>query len=423
MKSCPRLLLSLVLSLPLSLAAALAPAERALADWISAHQADMVALLEKSVNIDSATENHPGVHAVADLFGAELQDAGLTSRWVPLPPETQRAGHLFAQHDGKRGQRILLIGHLDTVLHGGNFRRDGEVAHGAGTNDIKGGDVVLIYALKALAAAHALDDARIVVAMTGDEESVGDPVEVCRKDLLAAAEHSDAVLAFETGVAGQGTVARRGASSWRLEVSGPTAHSSGIFSAALGDGAVYEAARIVEAWRAEFKKLPGLTCNIALLAGGAEVSEAPLTLNATGKANIIPPLVLARGDLRAVSLEQRAQAETAMRATAENNNGARTSAKVTIFHRYPPMAASPKNLALLARYDEVSRDLGGEPMLANDPAQRGAGDSAFAAPYAAVLDGLGAYGRGAHSPTEMVDLKSLPLQAARAAVLIFRLTR
>src|SRR5689334_6297295 len=129
--------------------AALGPEERALVDWTNAHQGEMTALLEKAVNIDSATENLAGVRAVADLFGAELQQAGLAPRWVPLPAETKRAGHLFAEHAGRHGQRILLIGHLDTVLHGGNFKLDGDHARGAGTNDIKGGDVVLIYALKA----------------------------------------------------------------------------------------------------------------------------------------------------------------------------------------------------------------------------------------------------------------------------------
>jgi len=71
----------------------------------------------------------------------------------------------------------------------------------------------------------------------------------------------------------------------------------------------------------------------------------------------------------------------------------------------------------------VSRDLGHGPVKATDPLMRGAGDSAFASPHAAVLDGLGAYGMGAHAERETVDLASLPVQAARAAVLIYRLTR
>ncbi len=401
--------------------AALAPEEKTLADWLSKRQEEMTLLLERAVKIDSATENHDGVKAVADVFAAELQEAGLTPRWIPLE-ETKRAGHLFAERSGTKGKRVLLIGHLDTVLHGGTFGREGTTARGAGANDIKGGDVVLIYALKALQAAGALENTQIVVAMTGDEESVGSPVDVARRDLIEAAKRSDAVLAFETGKNGEGTVARRGSSSWSIEVTSPTGHSSGIFSAAMGSGAIYEAARVLQGFHAELRKLPGLTVNVGAIAGGTEVREEPIGYSTEGKNNVIPARALAHGDIRAVTPEQLDQAEAIMRGIVAQN-GPRTEVKLNFLHKYPPMAASPRNLELLARLDGVTRDLGQGPTVANDPAQRGAGDSAFAAPYAAVLDGLGAFGQGAHATRENVDLNSLPLQATRTAILIYRLTR
>ncbi len=402
--------------------AALAPQERAIADWISGKQEDMVSLLEKAVKISSPSEDVAGVRAMHELFAAELQAIGLTPRWVPLPEASQRGGHLFAERTGAKGKRLLLIGHLDTVLPGGKFVRDGATGRGSGVNDMKGGDVVLIYALKALHAAGALEGTQIVVAMTGDEESLAEPVAVSRAPLIAAAKRSDVALAFETARAGEATVARRGASSWRLEVTGPTGHSSGIFSAAMGSGAVYETARILEGFHTELRKLPGLTANVAVLAGGASVQEEAFALTARGKGNIIPALAVARGDLRAVSPEQLAQAEAAMREVVAKNRP-RTEAKLTVSHRYPPMAAEPRHLEVLAAYEAVSRDLGQGAVAANNAAQRGAGDSAFVAPYCAVLDGLGPYGTGAHAERETVDLASLPAQAARAAVLIYRLTR
>lgn len=402
--------------------AAITPQERAIADWAGARTEEMVALLEKAVRIDSATENHAGVRALADLFANELKQAGLTPRWVPLPPETRRAGHLMAERTGAKGKRLLLIGHLDTVLPGGAFTRTGDSARGSGANDMKGGDVILIYALKALHAAGALEDMRIAVIMTGDEEAVGDPVEVSRRDLIAAAKRSDVALAFEGAKPGEGTVARRGSSSWSLEVTGPTGHSSGIFSAAMGSGAIYEAARILEGFHAELRKLPGLTANVGSMAGGREVKEEVLSLTAQGKNNIIPARVVVRGDLRAVSPEQLAVAEKVMREVVAKNRP-RTTPQLNFDHRYPPMAAGQRNLDVLAVLDQVSRDLGQGPMVANDPTQRGAGDSAFAAPHCAVLDGLGAYGRGTHAENENVELKTLAPQVARAAVLIYRLTR
>lgn len=417
---------TLLLCSTLPAQAALAPEERRIADWLAAHENDMIALLERAVKINSPTENLAGVRAVSDLFADELNAIAVPARWIPLPPETKRAGHLFAEHRGTKGKRLLLIGHLDTVLPGGTFTRDGERARGSGTDDMKGGDVVLIYALKALHAAGALNETQIAVIMTGDEESVGEPVEVCRRDLLEAAKRSDVALAFEAGARGQGTVARRGASSWKIEVTSPTGHSSGVFSAAMGSGAIYEAARVLEGFHAELRKLPGLTANAAVIAGGAAVQadpkEQPIRMTAEGKHNIIPATAMARGDLRAVSPEQLAQAEAVMHEVVAKNRP-RAQTKLTISHRYPPMAATSRNLEVLAVCDAASRDLGQGSLVANDPAQRGAGDSAFAAPYCAVLDGLGPYGSGAHAERESVDLKSLVPQAARAAVLIHRLTR
>lgn len=408
--------------LPISCFAAVAPEEQRIADWLTAQQPAMEQLLERAVKIDSASENVAGVRAVGDLFAGELKEIGFTPRWVSLPAESKRAGHLFAERTGTKGKRLLLIGHLDTVLRGGAFSREGTTGRGAGVNDMKGGDVVLIYALKALHAAGALDATQIVVAMTGDEESIGEPVAVSRRELIETAKRSDVALAFETARVGEGTVARRGASSWQLEVTAPTGHSSVVFSAAMGSGAIYEAARILEGFHTELQTLPGLTANVSLIGGGSDVNESMFGISAEGKNNIIPGRAIARGDLRAVSPEQLAQAEALMRAVVAKHRP-RAEPKLTFEHRYPPMAAEPRHVEILVVYNEVSRELGQGEVKANDPAQRGAGDSAFVAPYCAVLDGLGPYGTGAHAALETVELPSLASQAARAAVLMYRLTR
>ena len=418
----PRLVFSLLLSLVPVCQAALAPSERALADWLAGRQEEMTTFLGRAVQISSPSENVAGVRAMNDFFAAELKATGFTPSWIALPESSKRAGHLLAERTGAKGKRLLLIGHLDTVLPGGKFSQDGATARGSGVNDMKGGDVVIIYALKALQAVGALEGTQIVVMMTGDEESIGDPVDVSRAPLIEAAKRSDVALSFENARPGEGTVARRGSSSWRLEVTGPTGHSSGIFSAAMGSGAIYEAARILEGFHTELRKLSGLTANVALLAGGTAVKDEPFTLTAEGKHNIIPAITIAKGDLRALSPEQLASAEAVMRAVVEKHLP-RTSATFTVSHRYPPMASEPRHLAVLAAYDAVSRDLGAGPVVANDPAQRGAGDAAFAAPHCAVLDGLGPYGAGAHAERESVELNSLVTQATRAAVLIYRLTR
>ncbi len=404
------------------LGATLSVEERAIVDWLAPRREEMTALLEQAVKIDSPSENIAGVRAMGARFATELEALGLTARWVDLPVESGRAGHLFAERKGARGKRVLMIGHLDTVLPGGKFVRNGDTARGSGVNDIKGGDVVLIYALKALQANGALADTQIIVAMTGDEESIGSPLELSRRSLLEVGKRSDVALAFEGGIPGEATVARRGSSSWQLEITAVTGHSSGVFSAALGSGAIYEAARILEGFHVELRKLPGLTANAGLMAGGAEASEDGFALNARGKTNIIPAKAIVKGDLRAVSPEQVKEAEAVMRGVVAQNRP-RAQPVVTFEHRYPPMAADARHLGVLALYDAASRDLGLGAVVANDPAKRGAGDCAFVAPYCAVLDGLGPYGSGAHAERETVELNSLVAQATRTAVLLYRLTR
>lgn len=396
--------------------------EKKLAGYIDEHATDMVSLLEQSVRIDSATEKLDGVKAVGALFREQFDQLGFTTRWVEMPPEMKRAGHLFAEHTGTKGKRILLIGHLDTVLPGGTWRREGNRAYGAGTGDMKSGDIVMIEALRALASIHALDDTQLIVAFTGDEENTGKPIATSRRDLIAAAQRSDYALAFENAVRDTATVARRGSSNWKLEVSGIQGHSSAIFSAAFGDGAIFEAARILTEFHDKLRTEPDLTFNPSVIVGGTQAELANEQGSAAGKGNVISAHAYVSGDLRFSSPEQLERARATMREIVARHLR-RTEATITFEDSYPAMVATPENVALMGRLDEVSRALGFGPVVACDPKERGAGDVSFVAPYLPSLDGIGARGGGAHTPGEFGDLKSLPDLAKRTAVLIYRLTR
>ena len=192
-------------------------------------------LLAETVNVPSATENLAGVRAVGEIYAREFRELGFETRWVDVPAEMKRAGHLVATHRGKRGgQRLLLIGHLDTVLQGEPFRRDGSRAYGTGSSDMKGGNLVALEALRALQATGELRDLNVTVVFTGDEEDPGSPQLVTRKSLLAAAADSDIALAFEGSAPGKGVIGRRGIGSWRLHVTGVQGHSSGVFGDVRG---------------------------------------------------------------------------------------------------------------------------------------------------------------------------------------------
>jgi glutamate carboxypeptidase len=415
-------LLIAVLSCSHARAQRLSPEERKIIDYIDARQGDAVALLENVVNIESPTENLAGVKQVGAVFKRELESLGMTARWIDMPPEMRRAGHLIAATGGTKGKRVLLLGHIDTVLSGERFRRDGSRAYGTGSSDMKAGDVILLYALRALHAAGALKDARVTVMLTGDEESAGTPSEISRRDMIDAAKSSDLALSFEGTVRNTATVGRRGASSWTLEVEGKTGHSGGIFSEGTGSGAIFEAARIVNQFYETLHKEKYLTFNPAVIVGGTEAELDGSSGKASGKTNVVPARVIVRGDLRFISEEQKESARARMREIVAHSLPG-TSAKISFRDGLPAMTPTEGNYALLRQLDLVSQDLGFGKVEALDPGERGAGDIAFVSKLLPGLDGIGARGGNSHAPGEWVDLESLPMLTKRAALLIYRLTR
>lgn len=420
-----------LLAIPTIASAALSPAERRMVAAIDAEQARTLNMLERWVNQNSGSHNLAGVEAVGRMVRAELEPLGFQVRWIPLP-ETGRAGHLVAVHKGKPGRkRLLLIGHLDTVFEQDSpfqrWTRDGDRATGPGVSDDKGGDAVMVAALRAMQAAGTLRGANIEIVLTGDEEDSGSPIVVARRDLVAAGKRADAALDFE-GLAqdngkDMGSIARRGAVDWTLRISGRSAHSSGVFSPTAGYGANYELARILDNFR---RQLPEdkLTYNVGLIAGGttAMLDRDEVRAQVTGKTNIIAAEAVARGDLRAISPDQLDRAMAKMRAIVAD---ALPGAKAEIWFDgsgYPPMPPTAGNAALLAALNGVNRDLGLAEMPPLDPIKRGAGDISFVASDVDGLVGLGPSSSGDHTPRETVDIPSIFKQAKRAAILVSRLS-
>jgi glutamate carboxypeptidase len=386
-------------------------------------------LLERVVNINSGTLNVAGVREVGQVFRQEFDALGFKTEWVAMPAAMQRAGHLVAQHQGKKGKKLFLIGHLDTVFELDmpftKFTRlNDSLATGQGVNDMKGGDVIILAALQALHANGLLRDARITAYFTGDEERGGKGPE-SRADFIARAKQADVALAFETAVdLHTVAAARRGSSSWLLKTSGTAAHSSTIFKPAVGYGAVFEAARILNSFRENLSQEQFLTFNPGLVVGGSEVNydETKARGEVVGKTNIIAPAATATGDLRFLTETQKEAARTKMRAiVAQNLPG--TKAEITFTDGLPGMAPTPGNQRLAALVDQASRDLGLGPVAAGDPGSRGAGDISYVAQYVDCLDGLGASGKGAHAPGETINMKEFPRLVERTALLLYRLTR
>jgi glutamate carboxypeptidase len=421
----------------LALAAVSAPAaaemsrpEKTMIATIDAEQDRTLAMLEKWVNQNSGSLNIEGVTKVGEMLRAELEPLGFTVEWIDMKA-AGRAGHIVARHAGKpAAKRLLLIGHLDTVFEPDSpfqkWTRKGNQGEGPGAGDDKGGMAVMIAALRAMKAAGTLKNANIEIVLTGDEEDTGAPIDLARRDLIAAGKRADAALDFEglsqEGGKDMGSIARRSAGSWTLTVSSKSGHSSSVCIRIAGCGANYALIDIVDRFRRELPE-DKLTFNVGLMGGGAtaKLDEGGIRLEATGKTNIIAATAVARGDLRALSQEQIDRVQAKMRAiVAKPLTGATASIEFDT-DGYPPMAPTAGNKALLDRLNVVNRDMGLEQMGALDPLKRGAGDISFVAADVDGLIGLGPASRGDHAPGETVDIASIWRQAKRAAILMSRL--
>jgi glutamate carboxypeptidase len=283
----------------------------------------------------------------------------------------------------------------------------------------------MLLALRALRDAGLLDHCQITVVLTGDEEKAGLPLSESRRHLVEAARAADIAIGFEDGDGDPATavVARRGSSTWRLEVSGTPAHSSQIFRDEYGHGAIFECARLLQAFEDSLAGEPYLTFNPGVIVGGTQVDldAASNRGNAFGKSNVIAGSALVLGDLRSLSIAQRDKAKQTMQRIVAATSP-RTSASLSFDDGYPPMEPRAAHRELLSQFNQVSLDLGFGAVTAVDPARAGAADVAFAAPHVTMaLDGVGLMGSGGHTVDEVADLRTLSLQAKRVAVLLARL--
>src|SRR5207253_2094410 len=116
MKILPTLSALLLAVSPVAAPAALTAPEKKMAQTVEQERDRTISLLERLVNVNSGSLNLAGVEEVGRMMRAELEPLGFAVKWVPMK-ETGRAGHLIAVHKGSgKGQRMLLIGHLDTVF-------------------------------------------------------------------------------------------------------------------------------------------------------------------------------------------------------------------------------------------------------------------------------------------------------------------
>jgi glutamate carboxypeptidase len=344
--------------------------------------------LEALVAVSSPSGDVPGAEEAVALCAAFLPSGAQIER---VPCSTAgNAADLVARVAGSGVRRLLLLGHLDTVIaHHAHapLRREGERLYGPGTADMKGGVVLALGVARELAAQPELFSELSVLLVTDEEWRTSEFRHVAR---FAA---YDACLCFEAGEHGPGgeegvVVRRKAAGTLRVRAAGRAAHSGSAPD--QGRNALLALASVAPA-----------VARLHDPRGTERLSVVPTVIRSGEAFNVVPAGGELIFDLRARRLEA---FEPVVAAIPEEVNGVALSP--TVERRWPGMDSRAATASLLERASQrLRRRVVGI-------ARGGASDASHFAPAIPLtVDGLGPRGGGAHTPEEFVLTESLRQRA------------
>jgi glutamate carboxypeptidase len=375
-----------------------------LAAWLRAHEADMLALLEQAVNIDSGSGFKPGVDRVAALFREHLEAAGIRTRAYPRERHGDCVLAELAGAPDARGY-VLLLGHMDTVFPEGTararpFRIDGNTAYGPGVADMKAGLVMNTFIARAL---HELggNSVPVRVLYTGDEE-IASPSS--RTITTEVARQAMAVFNAEPGrPTGNVVTGRKGAMFIDFEVDGVAAHAG--VNHDKGASAIEALARKIVDLHGLTDYQAGVTTNVGTIRGGQSV-------------NTVAPSAAGQLDVRfPAEIDQAALRERIAR-IIESPSLACTCGRITHEGSFLPFSATQSSLRLLAAYQAQARTLGFD---VEGEYTGGAADSGLtAAAGAPTLCATGPVGGDVHTEREWCRIDTLVPRAQAVALTLLQ---
>lgn len=373
-----------------------------LAQWLKPRERAMTKLLETFVRAGSPSTHKEAVDRFGRMVAAEWRRRGAT---VTLLKQRERGDHIRAEWNprGKRAKgQILVLGHLDTVYGLGThgrmpFRLSKGRAYGPGVFDMKGGLVIALSAVDALAGTGRAPGRRVIFLCTSDEE-IGSGSS--RDAIEREARRSEAVLVLEPalGLDGRVKTCRKGVGEIEITAIGRAAHAG--LNPEDGINAIEEIALQIARISRWSRPRRGITISPGVVKGGT-------------RTNVIPEKASVLVDLRAMRVTDMRALERKFRALRPILRGAKLQIRGG-FGR-PPMERK-HSASLYEKARARAKELG---FLLGEASVGGGSDGNFTAALGVpTLDGLGAVGEGAHSPDEAILVRALPERAALLAGLL-----
>jgi len=364
--------------------------------------------LERLVNVDCGSYTKAGVDQVGRWTGAFLERLGAR---VEYRDDERLGATVVATFDGSEtdGQRLLLIGHLDTVFEAGTvaarpYRVDGDAARGPGVTDMKAGLLAGIHAIQAILETGGLPFGKLVFVANPDEE-IGSPTST--PHIRELARDVDACLVLECARANGDIVSsRKGILDLRLTVHGRAAHAG--VEPEKGRNAIVEAARLVRELNALNGRWQGVSVNVGVIAGGT-------------RPNVVPESCNLEVDVRSPTRLDLESVEAAVNALCAATVVPDTTVETAIMGRHWPMEKLPRSGRLVDHARAVAERLGFE---LNDAATGGASDANTTAGMGIpTIDGLGPIGGNDHSPSEYLEINSIVPRTTLLAGLLLAIAR
>ncbi|MGI8549201.1 MAG: M20 family metallopeptidase [Dehalococcoidia bacterium] len=360
---------------------------------------EMLELLRDLVSIESPTDDR----AALDRMKARLEELFAPLGAIEHFPQEQAGDHFLVRVPGQTEEQPgLALCHYDTVWPLGSlmqypFQIEDGIARGPGVFDMKGGIVILLYALGELLGRPRRP---LWILFTSDEETGSASSRGLIEDLARQCAHA---LVFESPLpAGALKTARKGTGRYLLTIEGRASHAG--VEPEKGISAVQEAAHQVLAVHALNAPQAGTTLNVGVLHAGT-------------RANVVAASAKAEIDVRVARSDEAERVDAALRRLKPRLEGAVLTIEGGL-HR-PPMERIPATVALFERARAIAASMGVE---LGEGATGGGSDGNFTVALGlGTLDGLGPEGAGAHAAHEQVLVESLPRRAALTAGLLAEL--
>jgi glutamate carboxypeptidase len=349
-------------------------------------QASFLKLLKRLVEIETPPADQKSHHKLFNILQKELEALGYqTSHY----PGNKSGGTLLGRPSLKSKTAFqMMLGHADTVWPKGTiqkmpFNREGNVLTGPGVYDMKAGIAMMISALSIIKNAGLEPSVQPLILINSDEETGSKD---SKQIIERLAKISSRVYVLEPSLDPDGKLKtrRKGVGHYDVILKGVSSHAG--IEPDKGRSAIVELSYLIQKLHSLNDPEQGVSVNVGMINGGIST-------------NVVAPESSASVDVRVLTKKDAERLDREIRSIQPTTPG--VTLEIDGGFKRPPLVKNARNRVLWNAATEIATELDFE---LKEGISGGGSDGSYTSVITATLDGLGAVGDGAHSPTEKVLL-------------------